>query len=100
MKYELQKIVMKNCDIYNVLFESNVLGHILLSENSNILVQVGDLDIISLAESFGFEGNFLLADGEEYKTVNLSPALDFSPLYEFKIINLNDYFLSEAKTSE
>ena len=98
MSYELQKIIMKNCTVYNILHEGNILGHVLESPDSNLLVQTSDIPIIPLAESFGFEGNYLILNDTETVNVVLTPTPDFKPLYEFKTFNYSDYFLSETDT--
>lgn len=98
MKYELQKIVMKNCVVYNILHEGTILGHVLENENSNILIQVGDLPIVPLAESFGFEGTYLIINEDSEESVELNSTPDFKPIYEFKVFNYSDYFLSESIT--
>lgn len=89
---------MKNCVVYNILHEENILGHVLESADSNLLVQTSDIPIIPLAESFGFEGNYLIIEDLETKNVFLKSTPDFKPLYEFKTFNYSDYFLSEVDT--
>ena len=96
MNYEIQKVIMKNCVIYNILHESTILGHIIESENSKVLVQADEVPIVPLAESFGFQGKFWLAANDEYKLVDLQATPDFKPLYEFKVMNFDNHFLSEA----
>ena len=96
MRYDIQKIIMKNCTVYNILHESTLLGHIIENEDSKVLVQTDEIPIIPLVESFGFEGKFWLVENEDYKLVELKPTPDFIPLYEFKVINFDNYFLSES----
>jgi len=97
MDYQIQKIIFKNCTVYNILHESNVLGHVIQHENSNVLIQTDELPIIPLAESFGFQGHFYLASENGYESVELNPTDEFKPLYEFKVINFEDYSLNEAE---
>ncbi|MEO5366010.1 MAG: hypothetical protein H7831_06590 [Magnetococcus sp. WYHC-3] len=97
MDYEIQKVIFKNCTVYNILHESNILGHVIQHENSNVLIQTDELPIIPLAESFGFQGHFYLATEDGYQSVNLNPTSEFKPLYEFKVINLEDHLLTESE---
>ena len=97
MNYELQKVILNNATIYNILFESEVLGHIIVLENSNILVQNSEIDIKILGESFGYNGHFLLCENEEYTAVTLNSDEFLKPDYSFKVLNLNEYFLNESK---
>jgi hypothetical protein len=100
MKYQVQKILLKNCTVYNILFESNILGHVIDHPNSKIIVQTDELPIIPIAESLGFEGDFYAANKDGYELVNLKSTDDLKPIYEYKIINLQDYFLNEEVTSK
>lgn len=98
MKYELQKIVFNNCNVYNILFESNVIGHIIANEEKTILVQNDELSIIPIAESFGFGGNAYLAKEEGYEKIVLNPSPELKPLYEYKVVNLPEYSLKQLET--
>ncbi|NBO36562.1 hypothetical protein EBU91_03360 [bacterium] len=95
MNYELQKIVLKNCSVYNILFEGSVLGHILMNENFSLLVQNDEIPIAPIVESFGFSGNVLLAKENGYESITLNPSEDLKAIYEFKVINLQDQILTE-----
>lgn len=96
MKYTIQKIVMENCIVYNFLYESELLGHIIETDDSRVLVQAGDYPIIPLVESFNFDGNCWLLENEEYKLITLKATPELEPLYEFKVINLSDNLLVES----
>lgn len=96
MKYELQKVIMKNCTVYNILHESKILGHIVYNDTSKIIVSATKLPIVPIVESFGFEGKFLLAKNDNYEVVELKATPEFTPIFEFKVINLEDNFLTEA----
>lgn len=97
MKYTIQKIVMENCIVYNFLYESELFGHIIETEDSKVLIQAGDFPIIPLVESFGFKGNCWLLENEEYKLITLTPTPELEPLYEFKVVNLCDNLLVESR---
>jgi hypothetical protein len=97
MDYELQKVILNNATVYNILFESNILGHVVLIDNCNILIQNSEIDIKTLAESFGFEGHFLISENEKYNPVTLTSDEFLKPNYSFKVLNLNEYFLNELK---
>ena len=98
MKYEIQKIIMENCTIYNFLYENRVLGHFIENDDSKVLVQTDEISIIPIAESFLFEGPCWLSENGEYKLIELNPSPELTPLYEFKSINLENYTLNELKT--
>jgi hypothetical protein len=96
MGYEIQKIVLKNCNVYTFLFESKIIGYILDNENSKILIQTTETPIIPIAESFGFSGNFLISDSySNYNLVKLEESeFNINP-QNFKVVNLIEYSLSE-----
>jgi hypothetical protein len=98
MKYELQKIVLENCKVYNILFESNVLGHILVGGGKTILVPTDEISIVPIAESFGFDGPALVANENSYETVMLNGSPELKPIYEYKVVNLPDYSLNQLET--
>jgi len=87
---------MKNCVVYNILHESTILGHIIHDGTSKLIVSSTELPIIPIVESFGFEGKFLLAKNDTYEVVELKATPEFTPIFEFKVINLEDNFLTEA----
>lgn len=95
MNYELQKITLENEVVYNILFESKLLGHVILSDEQMTLVQAGELPIAPIAESFGFSGEANLVEGENSSKVMLNSTPEFKPLYEYKIVNLPDSALTE-----
>lgn len=95
MKYELQKIILENCNVYNILFESNILGHILIGGGKTILVSNDEMSIVPIAESFGFDGDALLATENGYEKIVLKGSPELRPLYEYKVINLPDYSLKQ-----
>jgi hypothetical protein len=97
MNYEIQKVIFKNCTVYNILHESNILGHVIEHENSNVLIQTDELPIVPIAESFGFQGHFYLGSEDGYESVNLTPTSEFKPLCEFKVINFDHYSLNEVE---
>jgi hypothetical protein len=96
MKYTIQKIVMENCNVYNFLYESELFGHIIETEDSRVLIQTSDFPIIPLVESFGFDGNCWLLEDEEYKLITLKATPGVEPIYEFKVVNLSDNLLVES----
>jgi len=100
MKYTVQKIIMENCTIYNFLYKDELLGHLLENENSRVLIETSDTPLIPIAESFNISGDvWLLEDGDyKLKTLNGTPA--FEPIFEFKVVNLSDNFLTESEISE
>jgi len=98
MKYELQKIIMKNCTVYNFLYETRLLGHLMETDDSRVLVQTSDISIIPIAESFLFEGSCWLVENDEYKLITLNASPEFTPLYEYKVINLDENLLLESET--
>jgi hypothetical protein len=97
MEYKLQKILLNNCNVYNILFEDNILGHVLINDENTIVIQTDELSIVPIVESFGFSGEALLADENGYQTVMLKGNLDLAPLYEYKVIDLQDQFLTEEE---
>jgi len=98
MKYTVQKIVMENSNVYNFLYENELLGHLIDTEDSRVLVQTSDISIIPIVESFNFSGNCWLLEDGEYKLITLNPVPILEPIYEFKVINLSDNLLSESET--
>ena len=98
MGYKLQKILLNNCDVYNILFEDRILGHIIVTEENTILVQNEDLNIVPLAESFGFHGKAYVSIENGYEEVILNDSSDLKPLYEYKVVNLQDQFLISEET--
>lgn len=93
MTYEIQKIILKNCTVYNILLESELLGHVIEEENKKLLVQTSKLNIIPIAESLGFDGSFVCENGEELKIVQLNSS-GVVPV-NFKVINLQEHSLNE-----
>jgi hypothetical protein len=100
MKYTVQKIIMQNSNIYNFLYENELLGHLIETDNSRVLVQTSDISIIPVVESFNFSGECWLLENENYKLINLNSSPELEPLYEFKVINLSDYPLVESEILE
>jgi hypothetical protein len=98
MNYELQKIILSNCNVYNILFESNILGHIIVDEDTTLLVQNDEVSIIPIAESFGFGGEAYLANEEGFEKVVLHGTPETKPLYEYKVVNLPNYSLNQLET--
>jgi hypothetical protein len=88
MNYKLQKILLADCTVYNILFENKILGHVIVKNDNMTLIQTDDLNIVALAESFGFSGN-------GYHLVVLEETKELKPIYEYKVINLQDQFLTE-----
>jgi len=91
---------MENCTVYNFLYENELLGHLIESEDSRVLVETSDTSIIPIAESFNVGGNVWLLEDGDYKLVTLNPSPEMQPIYEFKVINLPDLFLAESETSK
>jgi hypothetical protein len=100
MKYDIQKVIMKNATIYNFLYENTILGHLIETDDSKVLIQSSDVPLQPIAESFGFEGTMWLFEDEDYKLTNLTPTPEFKPNYDFKVINLSENFLIEEEISE
>lgn len=100
MKYTVQKIVMKNSNVYNFLYENKLLGHVIDTEDSRVLVQTSDISIIPIVESFNFSGNCWLLEDGEYKLKTLNPSPELQPLYEFKVVNLSENLLVESEILE
>jgi hypothetical protein len=100
MKYTVQKIIMDNAVVYNFLYENELLGHLIDTEDSRVLVSAGDTSIIPIVESFNFSGNCWVLDEGEYKLYILNPSPELEPLYEFKVVNLEDNLLVESEISE
>ena len=98
MKYNVQKIIMKNANVYNFLHENVLLGHLIDNGESQVLIQTSDISIVPIVESFNFSGDCWLLEDGEYKLVNLSPSPELEPIYEFKVINLSDNLLTESET--
>lgn len=98
MKYQVQKIILGDANIYNVLFESNVVGHIIVDNNEITLVQNDELSMIPIAENFGFAGNAFLAKEDKFESIVLNPSPELMPLCEYKAINLQDLLLTELMT--
>jgi hypothetical protein len=98
MKYNVQKIIMKNTNVYNFLHESELLGHLIDNGDSQVLIPVSDISIIPIVESFNFSGDCWLIENGEYKLITLNPVPILEPIYEFKVINLSDNLLSESET--
>ena len=94
----MQKILLKDCTVYNILFETNVLGHIISSGDSLFLIQTDELPIVPIAESFGFSGKAYLTIENTMDLVELNPASELKPLYEYKVVNLEDYSLKQLTT--
>lgn len=94
MNYELQKITLDNETVYNIIFESRLLGHVIIADEQIILVQTDELPIIPLAESFGFSGDAYLVNGDNESKVVLNGTPEFKPLYEYKVINLQGSLLT------
>ena len=97
MNYKLQKVLLNDCSLYNILFENTVLGHVLVNEKFTILVQNDELSIVPIVESFGFSGDVLLAKEDGYEKITLNPSLELEPLYEYKVINLQNHSLTEEE---
>ena len=95
MNYRLQKILLADCTVYNILFENKVLGHVIVENDNMTLIQTEDLNIVALAESFGFSGKAYMADETGYYPVVLQETKDLKPIYEYKVINLQDQILTE-----
>jgi hypothetical protein len=93
MNYEIQKIILKNCTVYNILLESELLGHVIEEENKNLLIQTSDLNIIPIAESLGFNGSFICEINDNYEIIKLNSS-GVVPV-NFKVINLQEHFLNE-----
>lgn len=100
MPYTVQKIIMKNSVVYNFLYESKILGHLIETEDSRVLVETSDIAITPIVESFGIEGDVWLLENEEYKLRTLNPSPEFEPNYNFKVINLSENLLIESEISE
>lgn len=98
MKYQVQKIILGDANIYNILFESNVIGHIIVENGEITLVENDELSIVPIAESFGFAGNAFLAKEDKFESVILNPSPELMPLCEYKAINLQDLLLTELVT--
>ena len=88
MKYDIQKVIMKNATIYNFLYEDTILGHLIETNDSKVLIQSSELPLKPIAESFGFGGQVWLFEDEDYKLTNLTPTPDFKPNYDFKVIKI------------
>ena len=93
MTYEIQKIILKNCVVYNILLESELLGHVIEEDNKKLLVQTTELNIIPIAESLGFDGSFICESNKEFKIVELNSS-GVVPV-NFKVINLQEHSLNE-----
>lgn len=100
MKYTVQKIVMENSNVYNFIYENELLGHLIDTEDSRVLVQTSDISIIPIAESFNFSGYCWLLENDEYKLITLNPSPELEPIYEFKVVNLVNNLLVESTTLE
>lgn len=98
MQYELQKIILEKGNVYNILFDSNLLGHVLAEENSIILIQTDEMPIVPLAEAFGFSGEAYLATENGYSKIILNPTPELQPIFEYKVVNLPGSFLTEEVT--
>ena len=93
MTYEIQKIILKNCVVYNILLESELLGHVIEEDNKKLLVQTTELNIIPIAESLGFDGSFICESNKKFKIVELNSS-GVVPV-NFKVINLQEHSLNE-----
>lgn len=91
---------MQNSNIYNFLYENELLGHLIETDDSRVLVQTSDISIIPVVESFNFSGECWLLENENYKLINLNSSPELEPLYEFKVVNLSDYLLVESEILE
>lgn len=98
MGYELQKVILEKGNVYNIFFDSRLLGHVLIENDTMILAQTDEVPIIPLVESFGFSGEAYIAEHQGYSKIMLKGTPEFTPLYEYKVVNLPDCFLSEAET--
>lgn len=93
MGYKLQKILLSDCTVYNILFEDRVLGHVIRTDYNTVLVQNEDLNIVPLAESFGFSGKAFVSNENGYEEVILNKTTELTPLYEYKVVNLDNQSL-------
>lgn len=97
MGYELQKVILEKGNVYNIFFDSRLLGHVLIENDTMILAQTDEVPIIPLVESFGFAGEAHVAEPDGYSKINLKPTPEFTPLYEYKVLNLPECFLTESE---
>jgi len=97
MGYELQKVILEKGNVYNIFFKSNLLGHVLVENDTMILVQTDEIPIIPLVESFGFSGEAYVSEGNKYSKICLNPAPELRPIYEYKVVNLPNCFLTESE---
>lgn len=98
MGYELQKVILEKGNVYNIFFDSNLLGHVLVENNTMILVQTDEIPIVPLAESFGFSGEAYVSEGDKYSKITLNGTSELQPIYEYKVLNLPNCFLTESET--
>jgi hypothetical protein len=91
-------MVLKDANIYNILFESNIIGHIIIDQNEITLIENDELSLIPIAESFGFSGTAYLAKENGFEQVILKPSPELMPLCECKTINLPNLLLTELVT--
>lgn len=98
MKYQVQKIILGDANIYNILFESNIIGHIIVENDKITLIENDELSMIPIAESFGFAGNAFLAKEDKLESIVLNPSPELMPICEYKAINFQDLLLTELAT--
>jgi len=98
MNYQVQKIILKDASIYNILFEENVIGHIIVDNNEITLIQNDELSMIPIAESFGFSGKAYVAKENGFEQIVLNPSPELMPLCEYKTVNLPNLLLTELVT--
>lgn len=60
MDYDIQKLILENAIVYNILLNETLLGHIVnFTNGQKYIIQADDsINFSLIAEEFGFSGNF------------------------------------------
>lgn len=92
MDYQIQKIILKDSTIYNVLLREHLLGHIVeTNDDKKYMIQVHpSVNFSLIAEELGFDGtySFMTESAEQPETVKLLRS-ENSMTADFKVFNFD-----------
>jgi len=99
MEYNIQKLILENGIVYNILLDEHILGHIIENNDGSkyMLQSHPTINFPLIAEELGFNGQFNILNEnseDQVKLVN-SKNLKFA---EFKVFNFDYLTLDPAES--
>jgi hypothetical protein len=99
MEYNIQKLILENATVYNILLDDHILGHIIENNDGSkyILQSHPTINFSLIAEELGFNGEFNILNENSEDHVKLLKS-ETSKSANFKVFNFDYLTLDPAES--